>query len=995
MSLFHEAQNEDPDEVVTLFADPSGAVAVPDSALLFNGTFFRLGPDLYIVNDGAANFRVPDYFSHATAADLKDPNGAVLRGDLVELLAGPLAPGQYAQVGGATAAGPIGQVETVEGTSSVQRVDGTVETLQVGTKVYQNDVIATGKEAAVSITFVDGTIFTLSAASRMVIDELIYDPEATDNSGSFSLIQGSFVFIAGQVAKTGGMDVNTPSSTMGIRGTTVVVQIGTVNGVDTTEVTLTNDPDGDTGRVELRDIEGNLVAFITETDTKWIVSAATGETREVDRTLQDDAEDNLLIAEAFAAFRSAVARVDAGDTFVSLSNPADAGPGAAPQAQSPVDLEVDSIDEPGAIDGPPEVEDPEFDDDGSFDEGLITPEEDAGPVVVVSGPEDAGEEDAISGDITVVGSGTATVFALVNGPSNGTVVFGQDGQFDYVPDPDFNGTDSFTFSATDPDGETVVGTVIVQVLPVNDAPQATDGSATVAEDGIVTGTIAAFDVDGDALAYGIGTPPGNGEVALFPDGTYSYRPDADFFGTDSFSVIVSDPSGETAEATISITITGENDAPVITTVTGANLGTVIEGDEQADTGGQLSAVDPDDDSVITWSGTSTAIFGTFAITSAGAWTYVLNNASADSLSEGETVTETFTAVATDEFGASVTQTVEVTLTGTNDAPTVTPNTVFELEQDGGLSNQLAASDVDSSGPLTFALGQDGPDNGTVSVDPDGSFTYTPEPGFLGIDRFSYTVTDAEGAVSTGRITTAVESTSGGSGEQTVSLSITSDASADAAAGALVIDAQSVEAQSVNLVIAMDSSGSIGPVNWAAQREAVRDAVVQLADQFKGSSTSVDVQIISYSGDASSIGPFDLQDPDLPGEILSLPFLSGATAWNLALDEANTFLTGQPAGEANFLLFITDGVPSNGSWRDSLEALTNPPGGAFTVDIQAFGIGEDYDPTLLEEIDPDPTVLMTADDLASALTQTPVFAPSLISLDVSLEVDGVDLGTIAT
>ncbi|WP_299955592.1 Ig-like domain-containing protein [uncultured Roseobacter sp.] len=994
MSLFHEAQNEDPDEVVTLWGNASDAVVVPDSALLFNGEFFRLGPDLYIVNDGAANFRVPDYFAQSKPADLHDPNGAVLRGDLVELLAGPIAPGQYAQAGDATASSPIGQVETVEGATSVQRVDGSVETLQVGSKIYQNDVIATSKDASVSVTFVDGTIFTLSASSRMVIDELIYDPDATDNSGSFSLIQGSFVFIAGQVAKTGGMDVNTPSSTMGIRGTTVVVEVGTVNGVDTTEVTLTTDPDGDTGRVELRDIDGNLVAFIDQTNTKWIVSAATGETREVDRTLQDDAEDNLLIAEAFAAFRSAVARVDAGDTFVSLSDPG-SGISIDPQnqSQSPADLEVDSLDEPGAVEAPADVDDQEAPESEPFDEGLLAPEE-AGPVVVVSGPEDAGGEEAISGDIAVPGSAAGTVFALAGGPSNGTVVVTADGQFDYVPNPNFNGTDSFTFAATDPNGDTVEGSVIVQVLPVNDIPDAQDAEATGVEDSILTGTIVASDIDGDVLSYAIGTTPGNGEVALFPDGTYSYRPDVNFAGTDSFSVIVSDPSGETAEATVSINITGENDAPIITTAVGANLGTVVEGDEQADARGQLSADDPEDNAV-TWTGTSTALFGAFAITSTGAWTYVLDNDVADSIAEGETVTETFTATASDEFGATVTQIVEVTLTGTNDAPTVTQNSVFETDQNGVLSNQLTATDVDSSGPLSFALGDDGPENGIATVNEDGSFTYTPNADFAGIDRFSYTVTDAQGGVSTGRVTAAVESTSGAVGEQSVSVAITVDATAETAAGAVAIDAQTVEAQSVNLIIAMDSSASIEGGNWIAQREAVRDAIEQLSDQFEGSTTSVDVQVIAYSNRVVAVGPTDLHDPDLPGDILSLRFQRGSTGWDLALDEANAFLTGEPAGEANFLLFITDGVPSNGAWRQSLEALTNPPGGAFTVDIKAFGIGEEYDPTLLQEIDPDPTLLLTADDLAAALTQTPVFSPKLISLDVSLEADGEDHGTIAT
>lgn len=107
---------------------------------------------------------------------------------------------------------PIGQVETLEGSASVQRADGTRQDLQVGMKVFRNDVVLTGEGSTASLTFSDGTIFSLAAESRMVLDELIYDPDSTSNSGAFSLVQGSFVFIAGQVAKTGGMEITTPAA---------------------------------------------------------------------------------------------------------------------------------------------------------------------------------------------------------------------------------------------------------------------------------------------------------------------------------------------------------------------------------------------------------------------------------------------------------------------------------------------------------------------------------------------------------------------------------------------------------------------------------------------------------------------------------------------------------------------------------------------------------------------------------------------------------------
>jgi hypothetical protein len=117
----------------------------------------------------------------------------------------------------------------------------------------------------------------------MVVDNLIHDPARQANSGSFDLIQGGFVFIAGQVAGTGGMGVIAPSTTMGFHRTTVVVEFVTQGGVATAQITLVRDPDGSVGRVELFDLSQNLIATITEANASWIIWTAEGETREVDR----------------------------------------------------------------------------------------------------------------------------------------------------------------------------------------------------------------------------------------------------------------------------------------------------------------------------------------------------------------------------------------------------------------------------------------------------------------------------------------------------------------------------------------------------------------------------------------------------------------------------------------------------------------------------------------------------------------------------------------
>src|SRR5262249_15211229 len=85
--------------------------------------------------------------------------------------------------------------------------------------------VQTGANGKVGITFADGTTFTLSSNARMVLNEFVYDPNGKSNSTLFSLSKGTFTFVAGQVAKTGDMKIDTPIATLGIRGTTPHVEI--------------------------------------------------------------------------------------------------------------------------------------------------------------------------------------------------------------------------------------------------------------------------------------------------------------------------------------------------------------------------------------------------------------------------------------------------------------------------------------------------------------------------------------------------------------------------------------------------------------------------------------------------------------------------------------------------------------------------------------------------------------------------------------------------
>jgi FecR protein len=102
---------------------------------------------------------------------------------------------------------------------------GSAGQTKAGDLVYRGDVVQTGADGKVGITFTDGTAFNLSSNARMVLNEFVYDPNGKSNSTLFSLSKGTFTFIAGKVAKTGDMKIDTPVATMGIRGTTPHVEI--------------------------------------------------------------------------------------------------------------------------------------------------------------------------------------------------------------------------------------------------------------------------------------------------------------------------------------------------------------------------------------------------------------------------------------------------------------------------------------------------------------------------------------------------------------------------------------------------------------------------------------------------------------------------------------------------------------------------------------------------------------------------------------------------
>jgi len=248
-----------PDNFVLLDGLAGDSLAIPFGEMALRADFIRQGPDLLIEGQGGEHVLVQDYFATEHPADLLLADGAgVLKGSLVSTLAGSPTPGEVAQLDGAAlSSGAVGQVEALTGEAFAVHVDGTRTPLEVGSAIHMGDVLETAQDGAVAIGFIDGTTFSLAEDARMVVDELVYDPASDSNTAAFSLVQGLFVLVSGDITKTGEMDIETPVATVGIRGTSVAIQAA-AEGLQNL-VTLLQDPNGNVGVVEVATQVGTVI----------------------------------------------------------------------------------------------------------------------------------------------------------------------------------------------------------------------------------------------------------------------------------------------------------------------------------------------------------------------------------------------------------------------------------------------------------------------------------------------------------------------------------------------------------------------------------------------------------------------------------------------------------------------------------------------------------------------------------------------------------------
>ena len=158
---------------------------------------------------------------------------------------------------------------------------------------------------------------------------------------------------------------------------------------------------------------------------------------------------------------------------------------------------------------------------------------------------------------------SALSFSVVTNPANGTLTLNRNGLFSFVPNANFNGTDSFTFRVNDGSLSSSVVTATLNIDAVNDAPTANVATFNGAEDTTLNGTLTGSDIEGSALSFSVVTNPANGTLTLNNNGTFLFTPSANFNGPTSFTFRVSDGSLNSTAATVSLNIATVNDAPVL------------------------------------------------------------------------------------------------------------------------------------------------------------------------------------------------------------------------------------------------------------------------------------------------------------------------------------------------------------------------------------------------------------------------------------------------
>ena len=349
--------------------------------------------------------------------------------------------------------------------------------------------------------------------------------------------------------------------------------------------------------------------------------------------------------------------------------------------------------------------------------------------------------------------GILSVVAGTFATTNGSVTIAANGDFTYTPNAGYSGVDTFDYTLDDGQGFTDVGTVSITlnyVAPPNTPPVAVDDAFTGNEDAVITGNVlvdngsgADSDVDLDILSVTAGTfATTNGSVTILANGDFTYTPNANYNGSDSFSYTVLDGNGGSDTGLVSLNIAPVNDAPV------AVDDSAVTNEDTAVTITVLSNDSDIDGDILSVTAVTGALNGSAAINPDNTITYTPN--------ANYNGSETLTYTVIDGNGGSDTATINITVNAVNDAP-IAVDDIASGDQDTVILGNVLLNDSDIDGGVLSVVAAtiNTVNGGAVDLLTDGSFVYTPASGYYGADSFDYTVQDGQGGSDVGTVNITV------------------------------------------------------------------------------------------------------------------------------------------------------------------------------------------------------------------------------------------------
>ncbi|WP_128927286.1 beta strand repeat-containing protein [Bradyrhizobium guangxiense] len=688
----------------------------------------------------------------------------------------------------------IGIIQSASGYVTLTRDDGPAIQVNIGDFVCLRDIIETAADAQIGIWLLDDTVFNLASGARVALREFASETDTASRSTIVAITSGSFAFAAGRLANSGTLTIDTPLGS--VRGRSYANGFGLLTMAALTfsmvDEAQGSDPDAtflDNDTLTYKDLQHGAFELITkERVPRHIIVDDPGETVILNRagssiSVNQVTNSATRMEELHAAQQDVLTNLTRGATgsstppainalplqHINFNSDNSAAPlNLLPAPLPPVDMPL-IVRPPPTLNvpaGPTEIDTTAFDDTFSATTGILT----------ASSTSNAGLTYSLSGGtagITVLNGETYDFWQT--GPYGILYLNSASGAYAFVPNAAaINALSSSTtmgFVITVSDGEfSSSQTFVVNIQGVNDTAIISGTTAgAVVEAGDVansatgapsaTGTLTDTDVDNPPNTFTELSSPtrsagGYGTFTMTAGGVWTYTLD------DSNSTVQALNVGDTLTDTltvtsidgtpqiVTITIQGSNDAAVIS---GATTGSVVEASSTSPgvpiATGTLFAADVDNQAnafvAVSVPTASQQNYGSFTITAAGVWTYLLDgtNTMVQALNNGNTLTDSFTVTAAD----GTAQLVTITINGSNDGAIISGTATGSVIEAGGVANGTPGAPI-ATGTLTDA----DPDNTantfiavttpTTSAGGFGTFTMT------ALGTWTYTLDNANATV---------------------------------------------------------------------------------------------------------------------------------------------------------------------------------------------------------------------------------------------------------